>query len=120
MFGPDEQPVAFRLERFSVREENGRWRLQRGGAAASQDDLMRWVDHWRLASSIITQPQTQSKARGSVEIELRDGRTIALRIVALNPDFVLRREDEGLEYHFPSRLAGVLLASPDVSDGKKP
>ncbi|MGH8663301.1 MAG: DUF4340 domain-containing protein [Burkholderiales bacterium] len=120
LFDPGEQPVAFRLERFSVREEGGRWRLEPGGEAASQDDLLRWVDHWRLASSIITQPQTDARARGSIEVDLRDGRTIRFRVTATTPDLVLRREDERLEYHFPSRLAGVLLASPEALADKKP
>jgi hypothetical protein len=119
LFGDDEQPVAFRLERFSVREQGGRWQLEPGGAAASQDDLLRWVDHWRLASSIITQPQTDARAREAIEVDLRDGRTIRFRVTATTPDFVLRREDERLEYHFPSRLAGVLLASPDARADKK-
>jgi hypothetical protein len=120
LFGGDEQPVAFRLERFSVRKQDDRWQLEPGGAAASQDDLLRWVDHWRLASSIITQPQTDARAQGSIEVDLRDGRTLRFRITAMNPDFVLRREDERLEYHFPSGLAGVLLARPDALADKKP
>ena len=120
LFGPGEQAVAFRLERFSVREENGRWRLDPDGDGVSQDDLLRWVDHWRLASSIITQSQTDAPARGSIEVDLRDGRTIRFRIAATTPDLVLRREDERLDYHFPSRLAGVLLASPAALANRKP
>ena len=114
LFGRDEQPVAFRLERFSVRSQDGRWQLEPDGDGASQDDLLRWVDHWRLASSIITQPQTDARARAAIEVDLRDGRTIRFHVTATTPDFVLRREDERLEYHFPSRLAGVLLAAPDA------
>lgn len=118
LFAPDEQPVAFRLERFSVREEDGRWRLRPGNGEQSQDDLLRWVDQWRLASSIITQPQTDAPARAAITVELRDGRTIALSVSALEPDFVVRREDEQLEYHFASRLARILLAAPGAADGR--
>jgi hypothetical protein len=120
LFGPDENPVAFRLERFSVRAAEGRWRLEPAREAASQDDLLRWVDQWRLASSIITQPRTQARARGTVQIDLRDGRTVTLSVIGATPDLVLRREDEGLEYHFASRLAGVLLAPPDAAGSRKP
>jgi hypothetical protein len=120
LFGPGEEPVAFRLERFSARKENGRWRLEPGEGAVSQDDMLRWVDHWRLASSIITQPQTDARARGSIEVDLRDGRTIRFLVTATTPDLVLRREDERLEYHFPSRLAGVLLVSPTHLADKNP
>lgn len=118
LFAPDEQPVAFRLERFSVREEGGRWRLQPSGSELSQDDLLRWVDQWRLASSIITQPRTDAPARASIAVELRDGRTLTLSVTALEPDLVVRREDERLEYHFASRLARILLAAPGAADGK--
>jgi hypothetical protein len=120
LFAPGEQPVAFRLERFSAREENGRWRLEPGGDSVSQDDMLSWVEQWRLASSIITQPQTDARARGSIEVDLRDGRTLRFLVTATAPDLVLRREDERLEYHLPSRLAGVLLASPADSANKKP
>jgi hypothetical protein len=120
LFGRDEQPVAFRLERFSVRKQDDRWQLEPGGEAASQDDLLRWVDHWRLASSIITQPPTDASSRGSMEVDLHDGRSVRFHITATTPDFVLRRDDERLEYHFPSRLADVLLARPDALAEKRP
>ena len=119
LFAADEQPVAFRLERFSVRAEEGHWRLAPEDGGLSQDDLLRWVDQWRLASSIITQPQTGAPARASIPVELRDGRAIKLQIIALTPDFVVRRDDEQLEYHFPSRLAQLLLAPPAAAGESK-
>lgn len=111
LFAPDEQPVAFHFERFSVQERAGRWELDPPDAAASQDDLLRWVDQWRLASSMLTQPQSDAKLRGKLEVRLRDGRSVRLRI-GRSSAFVLLREDEGLEYHFLPRLADVLLAAP--------
>jgi hypothetical protein len=111
--------VAFRLPRFALVQENGSWRLQPAAGTPSQDDLVRWVDHWRLASSIITQPQTDAPVRQSLEIELRDGRKLALRITALTPDLVVRRDDEKLEYHFPARMAAVLLAPPGAATNDK-
>jgi hypothetical protein len=120
LFGPQEQPVAFRLERFRMREEAGRWHLEPSAAELSQDDLLRWADHWRLASSIITQPQTATPARSTIEIDLRGGRTVALGVIATLPDLVLRREDERLDYHFPARLAAVLLSPPGAAADRKP
>lgn len=116
LFAAEEQPVAFKLDTFGVRQEDGRWRLEPGGEDASQDDLMRWVDHWRLASSVLTQPQTEAPTRRRIEVTLRDGRSVRLHVTALAPNLVLRRDDERLEYHFPSRLAGVLLAPPQEPD----
>ena len=119
LFAPDEHPVAFRLGRFAVREDAGRWRLDPGPAGSSQDDLLQWVDSWRLASSIITQLQSAAGAQRTIEIDLRGGRTVAVGVVATAPDLVLRREDERLDYHFPSRLAAVLLAPPGVAGDRK-
>ena len=119
LFAPDEQPVSFSLGGFGVREEAGRWRLQPGSAVISQDDLLQWVESWRLASSIITQPQTTAPAQRTIEIGLRDGRTLAVGVIASAPDLVLRRNDERLDYHFPSRLAGVLLTAPGATGDKK-
>ena len=120
LFGPQEQPAAFRLERFGVREEAGRWRMEPAPGDVSQDDLLRWVDHWRLASSIITQPQAAAPVRRRLEIDLRGGGTVALGVIATAPDLILRREDERLDYHFPARLAAVLLAAPGSAAESKP
>lgn len=119
LFAPDEQPVAFRFDGLDVRQEAGRWRLEPGSAATSQDDLLQWVDGWRHASSIITQPQTTAPAQRTIEIGLRDGRTVAVGVIATVPDLVLRRDDERLDYHFPSRLAGVLLTAPGAAGDRK-
>jgi hypothetical protein len=120
LFAPDEKLAAVRLAGFSVRYDDGRWRLEPGGQDESQDDLLRWVDHWRLATSLITQPQTDAGSQRAIEVDLRDGRRLTLHVTALAPDLVLRRDDERLEYHFPSRLAGVLLAPPRGLDEAKP
>ena len=120
LLGPDEHPVAFRLPRFALVQENGSWRLEPHAGTPSQDDLVRWVDHWRLAMSLVTQPQTDAPVRELLEIDLRDGRTLALRITALTPDLVVRRDDEKLEYHFPARMASVLLAPPGAPANEKP
>jgi hypothetical protein len=114
LFGADERPTGFRLEAFRVLQHDGRWQLDPAPAAVSQDDLARWVDHWRLASSITTQPAAAASARQTIEIDLAGGGHIGVEVLALNPYLVLRRADESLAYHFPARLAEVLLAPPDA------
>lgn len=112
-----EIPVSFRLERFSVRHDGTRWRVEPGDEALSQDDLIRWVEQWRLASSIVTQPPPDSEAAGeTIAIALRDGRTIPLRILRRAPELVLLREDEALEYRFTAALARTLLEPPGVAE----
>jgi hypothetical protein len=78
----------------------------------SQDDLVRWVDQWRLASSTLTQPAMQAAGGASIRVALGSGRDIEFRIAARTPDLVIQRTDEGLDYHFPARMAALLVASP--------
>jgi hypothetical protein len=122
LFGPEERPVAFRLAEFRVRHDNGRWDLLPAANDVSQDDLARWVDHWRLASSLVSQPSAQeweqaSAGKPTIAIRLQDGREIAVAVRARMPYLVLVRSDEGLEYHLPAKLADVLLARPDADAG---
>ena len=120
LFAADEQPVSFELKKFSVRHDGVRWLLTPPDPSLSQDDFIRWVDRWRLASSVVTQPAGSKKQRGeSIRIELRDARTIVLGIHERSPDLVLLREDELLQYHFAASQAAALLAAPNAS-GVKP
>jgi hypothetical protein len=105
---------------MSIRcRHDGRWQLQPEPAAVSQDDLARWVDHWRLASSIATQPATAASVPQTVDIELEGGGRLGVEVLARKPYLVLRRADEGLAYHFPARLGEVLLAPPDAAASEK-
>ena len=115
LFGADEIPIAFRLSRFSLRHDGVRWQLEPPDPGLSQDDLVRWVEQWRLASSLTTQPGARPTAGDSAVVQLRDGRSITFTVVARVPNLVLHRDDEGLEYHFPSRMETFFLASPNVA-----
>ncbi len=120
MFAGDEAPTAFRLERFAVVHDGVRWQLEPPDPGLSQDDLVRWVDQWRLASSTTTQPGITPAGRDKVTVQLNGGREIAFSVLARTPDLVLRREDEGLDYHFPARMASLLLAAPNAPAAVKP
>ena len=120
MFDSDETPAAFRLERFAVVHDGVRWQLEPPDPGLSQDDLIRWVDQWRLASSTTTQPGVAVTAREKVTVKLNGGRAITFSVLARTPDLVLRREDEGLDYHFSARMASLLLAAPNAPAAVKP
>jgi hypothetical protein len=115
LLDPDERPVAFELARFSLRHDGTRWLLAPNDPGLSQDDLVRWVEHWRSASSVVTQPATLSASSESITIELRDARKIEFAVVARTPDLVLLRQDEKLQYHLPASLGELLLASPSAA-----
>lgn len=111
MLAPEETLAAVEMPTFSVRHDGTRWQMTPPDPGLSQDDLVRWVEQWRYASSVITQPG-EPAAGTDVTLTLRDGRTIELSIKARSPELVLHRRDEGLDYHFNARMAPLMLASP--------
>jgi len=120
LFAPDEEPVAFELKDFGVRHDGVRWVLTPPDPALSQDDLIRWVERWRHASSLATQPGSQAKPVESIKVELRDARTVVLNVLERAPNLVLLREDESLEYHLPADRIATLLAAPNATGAKNP
>lgn len=119
MFAAAELPTAIILRNFGVRHDGERWSLIPSGDDISQDDLIRWVEQWRYASSVTTQPAPPHTA-SDVVITLRDGRTIDFGIKARTPDLVLHRRDEGLDYHFNAGIAAMLLTPPGAEQPAKP
>lgn len=114
MFTPEETLAAVELPDFALRHDGTHWQMQPPDPGLSQDDLVRWVEQWRYASSVITQPG-EPAAKTDVTITLRDGRKIELSVKARSPDLVLHRRDEGLDYHFNARMAPLLLSSPSAA-----
>jgi hypothetical protein len=75
---------------------------------------VRWVDQWRTASSLTTQPTSDAAAQDTVAITLRSGQTITLALTQRTPDLVLVRLDEGLAYHLPGKLGETMLRPPNA------
>jgi len=120
LFAPDEQPVAFELKQFALKHDGVRWVLTPSDPGLSQDDLIRWVDQWRLASSIATLPGSATRNAESIKIELRDGRSVALAVLERTPNLILQRQDELLQYHLPASWVATLLAPPNATGAQKP
>jgi hypothetical protein len=115
MFAATEMPVAIALQGFRLRHDGTRWQAEPALPGMSQDDLIRWIEQWRHASSVITQPGPPSPST-DVTVELRDGRRFGIGIKARTPDLVLHRSDEGLDYHFNAGMAAMLLVAPTVGE----
>lgn len=111
MLAADDAIAGIAFAEFAVRHDGTRWQMTPADPGLSQDDLVRWIDQWRYASSIVTQPG-DAPGKTDAAIELRDGRRIEVAVKARTPDLVLHRRDEGLDYHFNARLASTLLSSP--------
>jgi hypothetical protein len=112
LFGADESPVRIALRDFSVEQRDGRWVLAPGSADLSQDDLLRWVDEWRLASALRVEPRSAARARDEIRIQLKNGAVFTLGVLSREPELVLARSDEKLQYRFGAELAKRLLSPP--------
>lgn len=110
-----EQPVGFTFPDFSLSQTNGDWSLTPPQPGLSQDDFNRWVDDWRYASSLATEPYSGSPSLGKIGIALKGGKRLSLEILQWQPELVLLRPDESMEYHFASGMAKQLLAPPAAS-----
>lgn len=118
LFRPDEKPVAFVLPGFAVQQRDGKWEmvpLPAGMTAKdrpSQDDYNRWVEDWKLSSSLSTQPAAGAQPSEWIEVKLADGKSLRIGIVRRDPELVLMRADEKLEFFFSGETKAHLLSPP--------
>ena len=112
LFGADESPVRIALRDFAVEQREGKWTLAPRSGDLSQDDLLRWVDEWRLASALRVEPRSAARARDEINIQLKNGGGFTLGVLSREPELVLARSDEKLQYRFRAELAKRLFSPP--------
>lgn len=114
------QPAAFKLPGFSLAIKDGGWRRSPDEKALSSDRINAFVEEWRHARALSVERATARPARERIEITFREdaakAETLTLGVVTRAPELVLRREDEGLEYHFPEETAKRLLELTATAD----
>ncbi len=88
---------------------DGKWSASPARPNWSQDDINRWADEWRHASSLVTQPYDGTPPQESFTLRLVNGKLIPCKILRREPELVLLREDEKLQYHFPTGIGKRLL-----------
>jgi hypothetical protein len=115
LFAPGETPVRFQLEDFTATLQDGRWIFDPAGEDPGPDERNAWVAAWRQANAVQTRPYDGRKALTNVSVVIRDGRTIQLGVLQREPEFVLARSDENLEYHFLPDVGRRLLQPPGVT-----
>ena len=120
LLGSGETPLRIELKDFTVEQRDGKWTLTPAPSGElGQDDLVRWVDGWRLASAIRVEPHVGSKPRPDIRIQLKNGGGFTLGILASGANLVLTRPDEKLQYHFRIDTAKRLLSPPSAArDGR--
>ena len=112
LFASGEVPVAFEGQSFSLAQSGAKWRLTPEAGQSSQDELIRWVDAWRQASALRVEPYAGHRPIAELRVALKDGRTLSLGILQRDPELVLVRPDEKLQYYFASAAARHLLTPP--------
>jgi hypothetical protein len=115
LFAADEIPVRIELKEFTVEQRGGRWALTPAAGAVSQEEFMRWVDEWHLASALRVEPWTRGKPFAEIRVRLKSGSNLTLGVLARHPELVLGRTDEKLQYHFRAEAAKRLLTPPVVA-----
>lgn len=114
----DRQPVALRLPGFRMELRDGSWVRRPEDKTLSSSQLAAFVDEWRHARAL-----TVSRYRGKPVLEQIEVQYAAdtkpgaaparltIGILARQPELVLYRRDEGLEYRFYPD-AGARLLNP--------
>ena len=110
LLAEEEKLADFEFSDLKLNQNSeGKWTVSPARPNLSQDDINRWVDEWRNASSLVTQPYDGTPALASFTLHLSDGKLIPCKILRHEPELVILREDEKLQYHFPAEIGKHLL-----------
>jgi hypothetical protein len=112
LFAPGETPIRFELETFTATLEDGRWTFAPAADDPGPDERNGWIAAWRQASAIRATPHDGRKPLGTITVTLQGGRTISLGILQREPELVLLRSDEGIQYQFVADTGKRLLSLP--------
>lgn len=109
----DRKPVSFRLPGFAVVLKDGSWQREPADENLSGDRINDFVREWQHASALDVDRYSGRPVVGRIDIafagEGDKTQPLRLGILAYQPEFVLVRHDEGLEYRFPEETGKRLL-----------
>jgi hypothetical protein len=116
-----ESPTGFELPGLKLTLKDGRWQREPDDGKLTADELNRFVDEWKLATAMsVTRAEPGSgKPLAEVRVLLASGKRLSLALLAREPEVVLRRADEGLDYHFAPD-AGARLLDPSRLTSDRP
>jgi hypothetical protein len=112
LFGPEESPVRFQLPGFSMTLEDGRWTLRPQVTETGADERTAWAERWRLATGAQAALYDGAASGEPMAVGLKDGRTIEIGILRREPELVLVRHDERVQYFFSAEAGRRLLPPP--------
>jgi hypothetical protein len=114
LFAPGETPARFELEAFTASLEDGKWTFAPLEEEPGPDERNGWVAAWRQADATRATPHDGRKPTSTVTVNLQDGRTLAIGVLQREPELVLLRPDERIQYHFLADM-GIRLLSPPAA-----
>lgn len=119
LLNENEVPVAITLPAFSVRKTDGRWKLTPPSEQAGADELQGYVDQWRQASATAVARHDHKPPLSDIEIEFSGETRLKLGLVQREPQLILWRRDNGLQYVFPAVAGRALLEAPGRPENAK-
>jgi hypothetical protein len=98
---------------LSKDKDNGKWSasgVRAPKADTSQDDFNRFADNWRFATALSVAPSAEGKDKGARKspvnwsVLFQDGRKVQFSVAATEPELILIRMDESVEFHFQKEM----------------
>jgi hypothetical protein len=115
LLAENEAPVGFDFGRWqATKDDSGNWSISGRPPrteAPSPDDLNRWADEWKLASSLAVEPHQGPRGADKVAVTMRGGKIVAFIVLSRAPDVNLLRADENMRYRLGAE-AGKRLLDP--------
>ena len=94
---------------------DGQWRANVAKAKPTQNDLNEWFEFsWRQspAKSVELYTPDRKQSLPSIEIKLKDGKTVLFDKIQESPELLLGRPDEGILYHLNNDVGFTMLNPP--------
>ena len=114
LFAPGETPVRFELEAFTASLHEGKWTFAPVDEEPGPDERNGWVAAWRQANAARVAPYDGRKPASTVTVTLQDGQALSVGVLQREPELVLLRPDERLQYYFFADMGKRLLSPPAV------
>ncbi|PSJ16329.1 DUF4340 domain-containing protein [Nitrosomonas supralitoralis] len=115
LLAPDEIPVRFEMDLWTVELQNDKWRIIKHSADDGFDDnkVIRWVQLWQTTQAGALKLQDELDAdfaeMGAIQITTQNGNIISFNILQNEYSLVLLRMPEGIGYQFSIEVGQQLI-----------
>ena len=109
---------AIQLPKYKLQLKAGHWQIENEPKKMASDAVTQLLNNWKLAQALDVVPATAKPGKQQVKIFFEgQEKPIVFSIVKRQPDFILLREDKGVEYQLTEDSADRLLtlAGPETT-----